>query len=217
MPSITISAGYGAGGSEVAPQVAERLGWSFVDRAITSTVAERLHLPVQEVEAGGPPPPSGWGRFLQSLAPLAEPQLGGFLQGDDGDDEVRRGMEDELRRAVREGGAVVLGRAGACALLEERDVLRVRLYGQPEARVAQAARIEGVDVTTASRRLRQVDPARDAYVRRLYGRSADDPTLYHLQLDTTVLPLEACTDLVVAAWTALQAGAPVRSSRLRER
>ena len=216
MPGITISAAYGAGGSTLAPAVAERLGWAFVDRAITSAVAERLHLPVAHVEAGGPPPPSGWGRFLQSLAPLAEPQLGDFLRPDD-DAEVRRGMEDELRRAVREGGAVVLGRAGACALLEERDVLRVRLYGQPEARVAQAARIEGVDVTTASRRLRQVDPARDAYVRRLYGRSADDPTLYHLQLDTTVVPLEACTDLVVAAWTALQAGDAARSSRLRER
>ena len=204
MPGITISAGYGAGGSTVAPQVAERLGWAFLDRAITSTVAERLQLPVQEVEAGGPPPPTGWWRFVQSLAPLAEPELGGFLQGAE-DTEVRHGMEDELRRAVRGAGAVVLGRAGACALLQEPGVLRVRLYGPPEVRVAQAARIEGVDVTTAQRRLHQVDPARDAYVRRLYGRSADDPELHHLQVDSTVVPLDACVDLVVAAWTALDA------------
>ena len=204
MPGITISAGYGAGGSTVAPRVAERLGWAFVDRAITSTVAERLQRPVAEVEAGGPPPPSAWGRFVQSLAPLAEPQLGDFLSTSE-DAEVRHGMEDELRRAVRGDGAVVLGRAGACALLHEPAVLRVRLYGPPEVRVAQAARIEGVDVTTAQRRLHEVDPARDAYVRRLYGRSADDPELYHLQVDSTVVPLDACVDLVVAAWNALAA------------
>jgi cytidylate kinase len=207
VPGITISAGYGAGGSVVAPRVAERLGWSFVDRAISSTVAERLHLPVRDVERGGSRSPS-LTRFLVSLAPLA-PQLDDLSQLSE-DAQVRQGMEEELRRAVRDG-AVVLGRAGACALLDQPGVLRVRLYGPQAARVAQGARIEGVGMDIAQRRVERVDRARDAYVQRLYGRSADDPSLYHLQLDSTVLPVDACVDLVVAAWTALAGeGTPSR-------
>jgi hypothetical protein len=36
-------------------------------------------------------------------------------------------------------------------------------------------------------------------VKRLYRRDPADPTLYHLTLDATVLPIEVCTDLVVTA------------------
>ena len=46
-PVVTISASYGAGGSWVGPQVAERLGCRFVDRAIPVQVAERLAVPVE--------------------------------------------------------------------------------------------------------------------------------------------------------------------------
>lgn len=204
MPGITISASYGAGGSVVAPQVADALGWPLVDRALSRSVAEQLSMPVDEAEQGGAPA-SRLTRFLLSLAPLA-PQP---LPVDDdtaGNDarEVRSATERLLREAVA-GGAVVLGRAGACALHDRSDVLRVRLYGPPEARVAQASRLEACDPATAGRRRASVDRARDAYVDRLYGRSADDPDLYHLQLDSTVLPLQACSALVVQAYRSLVA------------
>src|SRR6476661_6513242 len=45
---ITLSAPYGAGGSQVGPAVAERLGVPFLDRAIPTGVAERLAVPLQE-------------------------------------------------------------------------------------------------------------------------------------------------------------------------
>src|SRR5919204_518972 len=45
MPVVTISASYGAGGSQVGPRVAERLGVSFDDPAIPVVVAERLAVP----------------------------------------------------------------------------------------------------------------------------------------------------------------------------
>ncbi len=42
MGIVTISASYGAGGPEVGPAVAERLGLPFHDRAIPAQVAGRL-------------------------------------------------------------------------------------------------------------------------------------------------------------------------------
>jgi cytidylate kinase len=81
----------------------------------------------------------------------------------------------------------------------------VRLYGEREARIRQAAAVEDVPFETAQRRIDQVDPARDAYVQRLYGRSPDDPTLFDLQLDSTRLPLPACVELIVTAFRRLTA------------
>ncbi|MGI8781503.1 MAG: cytidylate kinase family protein, partial [Solirubrobacteraceae bacterium] len=48
MALITLSAPYGAGGSQIGPAVAERLGVPFVDRAIPTSVAERLAVPLVE-------------------------------------------------------------------------------------------------------------------------------------------------------------------------
>jgi len=52
MPGVTISASYGAGGSVIAPAVAEQLNLPLLDRAISSLVAAQLHVSVQEAEGG---------------------------------------------------------------------------------------------------------------------------------------------------------------------
>lgn len=208
MPGITVSAGYGAGGSTIAPRLAQKLQWHFVDRAITSTVADRLHLTEEEVQSGGA---SRWNRFLAGLAALA-PNTSEDPPTTWDDIQIRDAMTAELRRAVRNGGAVILGRAGACALRDEPDVLRVRLYGPREARIAQAAVLEKVDEATARERVDSVDRARNAYVRRLYGRRADDPDLYHLQLDSTALTVDACVQLVLSAWSSFSTAAARQAS-----
>jgi len=69
MPGVTISAGYGAGGSVVAPHVAKLLGFPLLDRAISSHVADQLHVSVKEAE-GGAARRSLPDRFISALVPL---------------------------------------------------------------------------------------------------------------------------------------------------
>jgi cytidylate kinase len=206
MPGITISAGYGAGGSMIAPAVAKQLGLPLLDRAISSHVAAQLRVSVQEAE-GAVIKRSGAGRFLAILAPLAGGVLGAgtdcappeAIPPADDAGIFREQAEDIMRQALTTG-AVILGRAGGAAFRDEPGVLRVRLFGPDEARIVQAARIEDVDADTARQRLPEVDRARAQYVRRLYGFDIDDPDLYHLQIDSTALPLDACVDLIAAAY-----------------
>src|SRR5260370_13334959 len=75
MPGVTISAGYGAGGSIIAPEVARQLGLPLLDRAISSHVAARLRGTVREAE-GGAIRRAGPDRFFSLLAPLAGGALG---------------------------------------------------------------------------------------------------------------------------------------------
>jgi cytidylate kinase len=206
MPGITISAGYGAGGSMIAPAVAERLGLPMLDRAISSHVAAQLRVSVQEAQSGAIKR-SAAGRFLAVLAPLAGGVLGAgtdcappeaVLPLDDAG--IFREQAEAIMRQALLTGAVILGRAGGTAFRNEPGVLRVRLFGPEEARIVQAARIEVVDEDTARQRLPEVDRARAQYVRRLYGADIDDPDLYQLQIDSTVLPLDTCVDIIATAY-----------------
>jgi len=67
------------------------------------------------------------------------------------------------------------------------------------ARLAQASHLDQIDMQTAAERMKQVDAARELYMRRLYHCSADDPALFQLQIDSTALALDSCADLIVAA------------------
>jgi cytidylate kinase len=208
MPAVTISAAYGAGGSVVAPALAERLGYTLLDRAISARVAEQLHVSVAEAESGAVRR-SLVERFFGVLAPMAGGVIG--LAADPAedaplpqDDTVEfRGQAESIMRSALDSGAVILGRAGAAALRDRADVLRVRLFGPQPARIAQAARLEGIDPVAAAARVAEVDGARSQYVHRLYGCDIDDPDLYHLHLDSTAVPLPACVEIIASVFAAL--------------
>jgi cytidylate kinase len=209
MPGVTISASYGAGGSVVAPEVAQRLGLPVLDRAISSRVAAVLQVTVPEAEGGEIRRP-----LVDRVLALFTPLAGGVLcAGTDAappgavpppdDAALFREHAEAIMTEALAAGAVILGRAGAAAFRGRPDVLRVRLFGSREARIAQASRIENVDTATARQLLPEVDRARAQYVRRLYGAGIDDPDLFDLQLDSTALPLDACAGLIVSAYRAL--------------
>jgi Cytidylate kinase-like family len=209
MPGVTISAGYGAGGSIIGPHVARLLELPLLDRAISSRVAAQLHVSVQEAE-GGAVRRSLTERFFSALAPLSADVLA--VGTDAAPRELPepfdepgqfRAQAEAIMRAALTSGAVILGRAGAAAFRDEPGVLRVRLFGPADARIAQAVRFGDVDAATARQRLAEVDRARAQYVRRLYRADINDPELFNLHIDSTVLPLKACAQLIATAYRSL--------------
>jgi cytidylate kinase len=213
MRGIAISAGYGAGGSIVAPAVARELNLPLLDRAISVTVAAQLGVSVREAETAQPARTLA-DRFLSLLAPLAGGVLGAGTDAAPPSD-VAPGDEaatfrEQAERVMRDAlatGAVILGRAGTVAFRAEPAVLRVRLFGPRQERLTQAMSLDGVDLPTAQARMKQVDAAREQYVRRLYRCSADEPAVFHLHIDSTAISLDTCTELIVAAYRSLTGSA----------
>jgi cytidylate kinase len=191
---ITISASYGAGGSWIGPQVAERLGYRFVDRAIPVQVAERLGVPVDRAEAHDEAAHSRLAYLLSRL-----PNTAGVVLPEATNESFCRETEALLREVADAGDAVVLGRAAAIVLRDRPQALHVRLDGPEEARIAQAMRVEEIDEEAARDRQRGSDRARMAYVKHFYDADPRDPRYYQLVLDSTALPLKACVELIVTA------------------
>jgi cytidylate kinase len=209
---VTISASYGAGGSQVGPALAQRLGVPFVDRAVPGAIADRLGISRTAAEKLDDNVERGLDRILAHMAPI------GDFYGDVDPALLRRTSHHEAaEQAIREIAAtrraVILGRAGAVVLAGEPYALHVRLDGPPAARVEQAMRLEGVDRETAQRRRRDTDRAREAYVKRYYNRDARDSRLYDIVLDATRLDLDLCVELIVTACAATRPSRPRASPR----
>jgi cytidylate kinase len=194
-----VSASYGAGGSVVAPALADRLGLPFLQRVTTSEggIAEPgrcdERLSAEEVKATP---------VHRLLAHLTQAMPTGPTQSPPSthhqDEQLRWHSEAGIHRLLAGGGGVILGRGAAVVLGRDRG-FHVRLDGPAERRVVQGAAIEGISEEQARDRLRAADKARTAYVRRLYRCDPADASLYHLVIDSTVIPLDTVTELIVAA------------------
>jgi cytidylate kinase len=201
-PVVTISATFGAGGSVIAPAVADKLGLPFLDRMVSADLAEavtRSGESLSEAESRATPH-NRFFAYLAHAAPIGATVVPPVETPDDAQ-TVRERAEDGIAELREARGGVVLGRAGAVVLKGQPATYHVRLDGPPARRIERAAALEGVDVEEARHHLEVTDRARKAYVKRLYRADAADPALYHLVIDTTVLPIDAAVRLVVDAVT----------------
>src|SRR6201996_4908424 len=156
---ITVSAAYGAGGSVVAPALAERFGLPFLQRVTTSEghIAEPgpcdEQLSVEEIKAT--PVHRLLAHFTQAMpaGPTQSPPSTHHQ-----DEHLRGHGETGIQRLLAGGGGVILGRAAAVVLGKDRG-FHVRLDGPAGRRAAQGAAVEGISRDQARQRLRAADKA----------------------------------------------------------
>ncbi len=199
---VTVSASYGAGGSVIAPRLADRLGVPWLDRLVSSTTAERAGRgsdPVREGLSDREEAATPGSRLLLYLARAAGAEVMTPPESlIDHNEVLRSRAETEIHELCTAGG-VLLGRAGAVVLARRPATYHVRLDGPPARRIARAAQIEGITQEQARTRMNDTDKARSVYVRRLYRVDPTDPSLYHLVLDTTILTTEGAIDVLARA------------------
>lgn len=201
---VALSASYGAGGSRVGPDVAERLGVPFLDRVIPMAVAERLDVPFDDAVAHDERMSTSWlERMLTSFVALDTSTPAPAAAEVFSADEFHRATEEVIVQQAQAGVGVILGRGAAVLLRDDPRVLRVRLDGPPEDRVRQAMELQGLDQETARRALPKLDRAHAEYLRRFYNAEINDPRLYHLMIESTSIALGACAELIVLAAEAM--------------
>jgi hypothetical protein len=198
-PVVTISAPYGAGGPIIGRAVAERFGVPFLDRAIPVAVAQTLAVSIDDAEAHDERAETRVGRMLAALAaagigsPTPEPGVPATA--------YREETARVIVTAAQTTGCVVLGRAGVMVLQDYPGALHVRLQGDRDRRVRQAVAlgVEQGDEAAVRKLVDDQDRNRKAYFRHFYNVDPDDPSLYHLIIDSTVLDLDTSAELIAAA------------------
>jgi len=196
---VTISRMFGSGGSEVAAEVARRLGWSLYDNEVIDRVAARLRMTPVQVQAIEERVPSLAQRLATALS-LGTPEVlppaateGGLTPGEERVVETTRRVIEE---AVQRGPCVVVGRGVQCLLAQRADALHVFCYAPMPALVERVMAREGLDRGAAERRIVEMNQQRALYVKRHWQRDWRDVQNYHLCLDTAWTGIAGAAELI---------------------
>jgi cytidylate kinase len=102
---------------------------------------------------------------------------------------------------AHQGAAVVVGR-GAHLILGAARSLRVRVVCATEERITRLVQRDGVSRAVAARRIKELGADIAAFMRHHYQQDAADPHNFDIVVNSGSLPVEAATDVVVAAYKA---------------
>jgi cytidylate kinase len=199
---ITISRQYGAGGSHVARQVAERLGWRVVDNELIEEVAARAGLPKERVAEREERVSTFVERLARTLAAASPdvfppPDSAGAVV-DVPETDLVRITETVVAEIAAQGKVVLVGRGAPAVLSREADALHVKLVAPRAFRIHVAAGRLGCSADKAASVLDHTDRSRARYLREYYRRNWDDPVNYHITINTGVLGFDGATDLIVS-------------------
>jgi cytidylate kinase len=194
---ITIAREFGAGGSELATALGERLGWPVLDHDLPARVAARLQLDPNAVERMDEHAPTLLARVASAML-VCPPEAPMFVDTADvlSPDSVAEAASAEIREAVRTPPLVIVGHGAQCLLRGRPGTLHLRLVAPIEDRIARVCGRLGCEPRTAASRVRQVDDERHAYIRRYHDAEWRDPLLYDLQINTGRVPIPAAAELV---------------------
>ena len=196
-PVITISRLPGAGGGQLAKELARRLDLEVHDRDIIHRIAMEAGLTDRAVS--GLEEEQEHSLLTEWLASFAnEAHLGpyAYLQ------HLRRVVEG----IARLGGAVIVGR-GAHLILPPGRALRVFVVAPLPARVRAVMQRHGVDAREAERRIRAKEVERRAFLQRYFQADLGDPATYDIVVNTSRLSLGGAADAIEACLPADRVGA----------
>ena len=203
MTIIAMTREIGTCGSLVAEQLAERLGLTLVgDEFLQCRIADRRELP--GCDPSGMPP-----RRAANLKALV-------VQHHRRD----RAAAEEIYELAAYGNVLIRGWKAVSLLQSRSDVFRVRICASMSFRIAVlAARTAGVREADLRRRIEQSDAREGNNQRWIDADGAMEPSLFHLVLNTELMPVAACVAqlaLLVRGATSNWAPDKVRPAPRRE-
>lgn len=178
---ITLSRQMGSGGTEIATEVAERLGLQYVDRQIIFRAAKQAGLPeaaLAEVDEFGILPPMLSAKDRRAFITTVESVIRDFAQRDN---------------------VIIVGRGGQVVLNEWPASLHLQIIAPLDLRVDRLVKKANLDREAALNRLMASDKARTSYLRRNYHVDWLDSRLYDLVINTGKISDHDAVELVVLA------------------
>lgn len=182
MAVLTISRAFGSGAEEIGRQVAERMGYLYVDKELI----------LQDMRSAG----AKWERLGQELDETAPSLWERF------DWEYRAFvslMEAHIYDYAVRDGVIIMGRGAVFLLRDIPYALRVRITAPLEQRIDRVVMRENVDRQTAEWLINKVDKDRDAYCYINYHRHLADAENYDMVFDTSITSSEAVLAAITSA------------------
>jgi hypothetical protein len=197
--AVTLSRETGSGAHVIAEALAAELAgrdktvgrpWTVFDRELVTRVLEDHNLPAKMADSI----PEDRMTELQD----AVHELFGLRPGSWA---LVQQTSETILRLVELGNVILIGRAANIVTRSRDDVLHVRLVAPQAQRVQRVQQDRDMTRKTAVAAVRREDLGRGRYVKKYFEADINDATLYHLTLNTGLIPpgrvVELLTDLVL--------------------
>ena len=203
--AVALSQVDGSGAESIGRDVAQQLGFGYLNEAIVAQVASDRGVDpavVSEAEQRR----SFFARVAEMAARAApnvteHPPLYKF----DETDMLLWLIRDALRDAAGRGHVVLVAHAACYACAARPDVLRVWVTAPPSTRASRVAAALGLSGKEAAKSVRRSDAARASYLKRVYGIGQESNTDYDVVINTERLTTDAAVGLILGL---VQARAP---------
>ncbi len=193
-PAVTISRQCGSGGHSIAQQLAADLqarlpqgepAWRVLDRNLIEQVLADHDLPHRLA------------RFMpedriSELADLIDELLGIRPSSWTLVEQIAA----TILRLATEGNVILVGRAANVITWNLEHVFHVRLVGSLARRCQHIQEIHGLGKPAALRFIRQEDRGRKRYLKKHFGKEAEEGLFYHLVINTDRVPYDTAARLI---------------------
>lgn len=183
---VTISRQHGSGGREIGRKLADQLGISFYDNELIERAAESSTIDRSFFEN---PEVRGVGGLLYDLSE-------GMRRDLSVSDKVFLHQAQVIRQIAEEGPCVIVGRCGDYVLKNRENVVKVFICADLESRKHRIEKVYHEADEIALDYIKKTDKKREQYYSFYSGQKFGDSGNYHVCLDSSVLGLEECVEIL---------------------
>ena len=187
---VTISREFGSGGRTIGKKVAEKLDILCYDSELIQKIAEESGFAENYVKEAGEYAPGG---FLSSV-------LANRAFGPTNEDILWETQCRVIMELAEKGPCVIVGRCADYHLQNKADCLKVFIHADMAFRAKRIVEVYGEREQSPEQRLRDKDKRRAAYHRFYTDMKWGDARNYHIALDSGVLGIEECADMIASLY-----------------
>ena len=191
---ITISREFGSGGRTIGRMVAQKLGIPFYDKELVDQIALESGFAPKFVEEHGEHSPSG-SLFSYAFAPQGVP---GIMNGLSTADFLWNIQCSVIQQLADKGPCVIVGRNADYILKDRPECLHIYTFADVPYRAERIVRLYGDSEKSPEARLAEKDKRRRVNYQHYTGRTWGLAQNYDLCLDTGILGIDQCVDIVVS-------------------
>jgi len=189
---ITISRQFGSGGRTIGRQVAAKLGIPCYDQELIEQLAEKSGFTPEYIkERSEYAERGGW---------LANALSGRISGGMNNQDHIWIAQRELILELAAKGPCVIVGRCADYILKDHADCLNVFIHAGMEQRAERIVKMYGERPDSPEKRLKDKDKRRKAYYQFYTDTEWGVAEHYHLALDSGVLGLEKCVDIITQVY-----------------
>ncbi len=202
--AVTISRQAGAGGHAVAEELIALLQgrapagsppWTIFDRNLVERVLQDHDLPARLAKFMPEDRMSNVSDTLDGLFGLHPPTW-----------TLVRKTADTILHLAELGNVVIIGRGANIITRGLDSAFHVRLVGSEKKRIEHLRSYKHLSLEAASTYLRDEDLGRKRYVKQYYAADIEDPLLYHLVINTDLVPYAETARMIAEAVHRSEAG-----------